>query len=432
MNRRDFLRTPAALVPIALPADLPSSVPQPGTFAEFTLNTPLDAGPGAQSMMLSHWAGGAMIDDYSARGGVAYFGGREHFTYPDRGGVLVLDIAARRYEMRCVPARGPHMSGPGGAPTDDWGAYVDDGSPQRTHTYNSIQQMPAAWGGGPRGSMVIVSHSGGTSVTRKGEGYAATWKFDLSKAVDGHSKLTGTRLYDYGGGPATLNDAPCTGIDYQRKGWWSKPRTGSGHGGRLCFTSHTGEITCYPAPLLEHNWGIMHKFDDEDLLVLLTETLGGGVRVTIPPDKPGAGWKSVKEKLPSPLPVPAKNFPFLGYMGPRWCPHPNVLAFVGLDYFNVIDSTHVLIWMLTPPPVGKRLTDEWVWSTEIVASADGSKINIKGDSASVQGIWGKLVYCPHPQVRSLVWTRDVNAKGQLIRLSRMQERSSSTGKTGKD
>jgi hypothetical protein len=380
-------------------------------------------------MMLSHWAGGAMIDDYSPHGGVAYIGGREHFEYFDHGGVLVLDIAARRYEMRCVPAKGPHKTGPT-TPTDDWGAYVDDGSPQRTHTYNSIQQMPAAWGGGPRGSMVIVSHSGGGATTRgNNEGYAATWRYDLSKAVDGHSKLTGKKFYDYGGGPSNLNDAPCTGIDYQRKGWWSKARTGMGQGGRLCFTSHTGEITSYPAPLLEHGNGMIHKFDDEDLLVLLTEPFGNGVRVTTPPDKPGAGWNGVKEKMPSPLPVPAKNLPFVGYMGMRWCPHPNVMAFVGLEYWSAIDSTHVLLWILTPPPMGKRLTDEWVWSSEIVASGDGSQINIKRDSASVNGIWGKLVYCP--QLSSLVWTRDTNVKGQLIRLSRMQGRSPSR-KTSKN
>jgi hypothetical protein len=418
------------LVPSAMgqPA-LPSYVPPPGRFAEFTLNTPRDSGPEAQSMILSHWAGGAFISDYSAHGGVAYQGGREHFAYKDYGGVLVLDIEARRYEMRCVPAISPQesatfqKSGWLGAPTDEYGAFANNGYPQRTHTYNGIQEMPAEWGGGSRGSMVLVSHSGGGSSSKPltpagmgSEGWAATWQFDLSQRTDGHRRLTGDQKYDYGNGPSVCNDSPCTGIDYTRKGWWSKPRTGANQGGGISFTSHDGRITNYASASrlrLENSWAQIHHFGDDDLLVVLA---GGSNQpelwITIPPDKQGAQWTRVLQTPDGP-----PKSPMIGYMGMRWCGHPNLQCFIGLDCWNQPDPKRVQLWKLKPPPAGQRFKVAWQWSTEVVSSADGSEINVRKDHASVNGVFGKLVYCP--PLKSLVWTRAIHQKGQLIRLSDM-------------
>lgn len=574
---------------------LPSYVPEPGTFAEFTLNIPTDAGVQAEAALLANWCGGALVDDYSAHGGVAYQGGREHFAYTDRGGVLVLDIENRVYELTNVPSAGAQTSAilnanpsgslgviaqgsgatmasasvanlagspnlasivvgqsvlnlaqatnaegkqflitafdntaktvtvsgtptgitssgwnvyaPGtsctvsgstvqlagnpnltgvitsgpeqcyitinsavgttafpisavdntaktatvvgtptgfirstwsisghwiGAATNDWGAFANNDYPQRTHTYNGIQQMPAAWGGGEKGSIVML-HSGGASSSKgklttppsSAEGNAAMWRFDLSQATDGVDRLTGDSTYFFGTkAVSTVNDAPSTGIDMLREGWWGKARGDMGEGNRFVFTSKTGVITSYPTPLIFTSWAQIHHFDDEDLLVLIG---GGGATVAYdevyvlqPPD---VNPSDTPTKVVQTGTVPKIN-PHVGRMGMRWCSHANVQAFLGIKQpgssgiteENWIDSTHIRIWILTPPAVGRRRIDPWVWTTEIVASGDGSQM-ASNDHALANGSHGKLVYCS--ALKSLVWTRAINQKGQLIRLSSM-------------
>ena len=65
---------------------VPSWVPPPKTFAEFTLNSP--ASVGANVAFLANWCGGTFIRDYGPYGGAAYHGGGEHYSWPDAGGVL--------------------------------------------------------------------------------------------------------------------------------------------------------------------------------------------------------------------------------------------------------------------------------------------------------------------------------------------------------
>lgn len=422
---------------------LPDFAPPLGKFANFTSNKPLDCGPAATGSLLANWCGGAFIRDFGTMGAVAYHGGGEHYEWRDYGGVLVLDIGARQFSMRCVPKLAPHwgVAGPDTkSPTDMFGAYADDGSPQSKHTYNGLQEFPAAWGGGPQGGLVRVAHSAGgcmppdiapyfkeLGAARGSMGASATWAFDLSQAVDGHKRLTGDKFYHYDSTQAIaiVQDAPCSGIDYKRKGWWSKPRTGSQHGGRLCFTSNTGEIISYPSPLAEHNWCEIHCFDQEDLIVLLSGAACAGQEGVMVAPKPTSVDPNVEN--PPFIGVKQTNFPYpnfdnapyLGYMGMRWCDHPNEQAFIGIDYYNRIDTTHVRLLRLTPPPVGKRYnaTDPWVWSEEVIASHDGSEIDVKLDESSINGSFSKMVYCP--KVKSFVWTRHVGALGQLLRTSRM-------------
>jgi hypothetical protein len=73
------------------PLRLPFRIPDPGTFAEFTLNRPADVGMGPGT--LANWCGGAFISSYGMRGGVAYHGGREHsqVTTNSQQAVYVLD-----------------------------------------------------------------------------------------------------------------------------------------------------------------------------------------------------------------------------------------------------------------------------------------------------------------------------------------------------
>jgi hypothetical protein len=410
---------------------IPSWVPKLGKFRAFTLNVPTDSGPVGQAI-LKNWCGGTPMDDFSALGGVGYHGGGEHHPWKDYGGFLGLNLATRLYEF-CAPApKGPHQSPVFGQgdPTDKWGAFLDDGTPQSKHTYNGIQQRLAKWGAGPRGSLVRVGHTGGQCMpvavapyarASSPYGYSATWEFD---PVKGQKKFTGEQLYDYGGGPATINDAPFTGIDFRREGWWSKCRSGGGWGGRLVFTSgRTGIITSYPTPLMETGWGHIHAFEDEDLLVFLSGSNFPGQYDVLVTPRPtsldskvaNAPWTRVTQKGEAAESYNASCY--LGYMGMRYCDHTNYKAFIGFDYQYQPDRLHLRLWILTPPPVGKRLTEPWVWSKEILESEDGSEIRPREDGASSNGPFSKLCY--NPKIKSFPWTRNAWDKGLLLRMARM-------------
>lgn len=413
---------------------LPPWVPPPGTFAEFTLNTPGHVG--VVKGTFANWCGGAFISDYGTMGGVAYHGGGEHNPWNDnqQGGVCVLNCGAQVYERRCVPSA-PHVgalvsaNGFLGSNTDEWGAYVDDGSPQSKHTYNCLAEMPTAWGGGPGGSLVRVAHTGGISKVlwaasgNPGSGgYAATWQFDLSKHAHSAgnpsiSKLTGSHYYYYNTNKptkiATTNDASTACNDYVRRGWWSAARTGA-VGDSISFTSKTGQITNFAGPDLSIGWSAMHHFADDDILVRIGDHGSNRWLVYFWGISTGRNAKWV-QIFPI-TPQDAKGF-LAGYAHPRWS---SILgAFVALNIRMPVGSplTTVDVWKLTPPPAGQRVTGQWAWTKETLTSNDGSQINTRQDAGSVNGSFGKFVECP--SLRSFVWTRNTNQKGQLMRLRGM-------------
>ena len=391
---------------------VPSWVPPPKTFAEFTLNTP--ASVGANVSFLVNWCGGTFIRDYGPYGGAAYHGGGEHYSWPDAGGVLMLNCATRRYEIRCLPAIRTHMgvAGGKGSATNEWGAYADDDYPQMKHTYNCLSEMPAAWGGGERGSLVRVAHTGGLLLVADGKrthGYSSTYRFDLSQATDGHSRLTGERRYDFGSGkPATVNDAIGCGMDSLREGWWAFARTGSGHGDRMCFTHRTGRVDNAATPPIQLLWGTVHHFADDDTLV----AIAGGAPGQIVISHPGAAWSRVSVEGDA-ADLDSFHKTYLGYVGFKWS--TLLQCFVGLDLHSQPGGpASVRLWKIVPPEIAsQRLMTPWRVRSETLTSADGSQMNLRTDAGSVNGAFGRLVECP--ALRSFVWTRGVQNKGQLLR-----------------
>jgi len=411
------------------PLRLPFRIPDPGTFAEFTRNRPADVGMGPGT--LANWCGGTFISSYGLRGGVAYHGGREHsqITTNSQQAVYVLDCNSGLYVRRCFPTQtntqGLFTGTPlaySGTPTDQWGAYTD-GSAGAMHTYAGLCEMPAAWNEGTP-AMVRVFQSAGASAALLGESYAATWRFDLSKA--NHSlaepsmtRLTGDQTYhQFANRPAdvaVVSDAPTACIDTIREGWWAFSRTSSGNRG-VSFTHRLGAITNFAAPgLALARWSKMHHFSDDDILCVMCDepafgvTRFGVVKLLAMDQLPGGSWITVLPTLP-PSPSPLIS---CGYGGPQWS--SMLGCFVMLDT-NFDGGAQCRVWKLIPPPPGQRLTGEWAWSHEIVTSADGSTI-AKTDHASVNGAWGRLVECP--ALRAFVWTRSIDRKGQLIRLAGM-------------
>jgi hypothetical protein len=95
----------------------------------------------------------------------------------------------------------------------------------------------------------------------------------------------------------------------------------------------------------------------------------------------------------------------LGYLHPRWSTILNAFVFLQDRYPGVkMPTTQIIVWKLTPPPRGRRLTGTWTFSTETVVSSDGSVMNIvsndpKADSGTVKGTFGRFVECPRLDAR---------------------------------
>ena len=446
----------ASLPSSSLPAWADYTALPNGTFREFTLNKPEDIG--MQRAVLYNWCGGDFVPDYGARGGVGYCGGGEHVAWtdsslsgPGQQGAYVLDCDSRLYVRKCYPSAnhtGVRSDG-AGTPTDDWGAYNDDGSPQAKHTYNGMSYMPASWGGGSSGSLMRVAHTGGISISRGPQGgpayapgFAATWRYDLSKAA--HTvgdpsiiKLTGSSTYNYGSGsPATTNDASFACIDHTRQGWWSTHRGGSGAGGRMVFTSKTGAISAPQGPAFETEWAMLHHFADDDIIVRFTDHQ---TSLPVVPIWRVHVWQAGTNNAWVEAPVNRQAiadtdtrykgglaYPEIGGMHPRWS--STLGCFVGLDqlypaFARGAPSTTIRVWKITPPPAGQRFTGTWQINWELVTAVPGSVTNVMhitpygGDAGTLNNVYGRLVECP--SLRAFVWTRDVDKPGQLIRLRGM-------------
>lgn len=388
----------------------PGDVPAPGKFSTFTLNTPADASPSLFDTTLSEWSGGAFIDDFGSAGGIAYRGGGHTGIAAEYGGVLVLDLATRSYVARNIPALAPQNRLVDAR--DVYGAFAANGAPTREHTYNSLQQMPTAWGGGPDGSLVQVGLTGGHGSV---SGFGCTYKFDLSQTVDGHQRITEGPVYDFGNGQLEgVTDTLGTAIDWTRQGWWTKCSLYANGGGKLIFTSKDGTVTPWASPINSKERCSLHHFSDDDILVWFTSFGASNpmVRICHPGD---ADWSVPSVSGTPPPPYTAAGDSSMSYMGMKWFTLIN--AFVGLNIVDsIIDPTHVKVWKLIPPQPGQRFTGTWTWATEIVESADGSTFE-QGDDAFMNGAYGRLL--EWPAMRCAVWTRDWNKTGLLVRLAGM-------------
>jgi hypothetical protein len=459
MSRRSNLFG-VGIVSASLPSWADYTALPVGNFIEFTTNTPADAG--MQFETIANWCGGAFIPDFGVRGGVGYLGGGLHNPWTDsvaggtgQQGVYVLDIDARQYVRRCYPQA--NHTGVGlvtdtdidGSPTDIWGAYADDGSPQSKHTYNCINYMPAAWGGGASGSLMSLSKSGGVrqefDPPNQTAGFSATWRYDLSKLSHTGGdpsifRLTGDSTYDFGSGaPATINDSPFGCIDMTREGWWSTHRNGSGFGSKMVFTSKAGVISAPQGQPFGTGgvggswyWSKLHHFADDDIIVRLTDdypTAGAPLwQVFVWQAGTSANWQPVTltrqvitDTNPSWSAPNNLAYREIGTQNPVWS---TILgAFVWLDPGYPIGSqptTTIRVWKLTPPPAGQRVSGTWTATWELVSAKSGSAstnqmnlINGGGDDGTWNDAYGRFVECP--SLSAFVWTRDTGQKGQLIR-----------------
>ncbi len=264
------------ILPSAPKAQIPAWVPPAGFFADVPMrNNPQDVTPaiysknGVDSAVMDNpfrvWGGSAILRDFSPLGAQVYYSGG-HEASPTRANPqfsLICDFSTLLWSTGNVPLQV-------NAANSFVNGYAADGTPSCPHTYLGLQEVPAAWGGGPRGSLASFFWAGSKNENRIN-------LLDVSKPTMGYSVLTTRqpehieptkiRFHPSSGG----SNFPITVMDQARQGWWVAT---TGSAAYTLFIDRHGLIKQYPALGGNLQNGAMVLCGSLNLLI----TIDGGYR----------------------------------------------------------------------------------------------------------------------------------------------------------
>jgi hypothetical protein len=411
-----------AAVRVAPVAVLPSWVPPPGFFADVPmLNNPQDVTPaiykigGANDSFYMNnpfaiWGGSAILRDYSPLGAQVYYSGG-HESSPALPNVqfsLICDFSTLLWSTANVPVAANLAS-------SFVNGFSSDGTPYCPHTYLGLQEVPAAWGGGPKGSMASFFW-GGSSIENKIN------LLDVSRSNHGYSVLATRQPQNVD--PTKIRfssnsiggNYPITVIDHARQGWWAMV---NGSIDFLLFVSKTGTITQYPALGGNLANGSMALCNSLNLLV----TIDGGYTVG-PYAQNGFRTLHIRDLTTGTVTknVTVGIVPSLtaGYDGGTANYHrPDAMGLQWVDELGCIvglDETTVppTVVKLTPPSANAATTP-WAWSTVTSLQHWPQDVGGQAELQKVENaVWSKFRWVP--SLQAFVYGSAKNRKPQIIRL----------------
>jgi hypothetical protein len=410
-------------------APVPAWVPPSGYFADVPMtNSILDVKPsfysnGDMEAAFAFWTGSAILRDFSPLGAQVYYGaGHENSVLnPNITQSVVLDFSTLTWSVRNLPAAPRSLQN-----FLDGNGFLADGTPYCTHTYNGVQEFPAAWGGAANGSVIWFCATG--------DWPNKAHVFDPGQRLNGHTTMVTTqpqnsqptKISFRAHGGASAGVYPCSDIDEVRQGWW----VGSMHGDAdyTLFISKTGAITQYPAL---SGYGRSLAICNCPSLGLVIGIDGGymsGPNAStsyrrVATLDPATGVLTAASTV-GPVPaldygyeVPAaKNYHAPANLGLQWV--EELGCCVGLD---MLASGGPVIVKLTPP-VSNPKTGVWTWSTVPVAhwaagDPSGSP-TLRSDNPLAtpnNPVYSKFRWVP--SLHAFVYCTKTGAKPQVITIS---------------
>ena len=375
------------------PSALPAWVPEPGTFADISLNTMYDVRPeGWPNSDIAgpflNWSGGVFNPDFSALGALVIHGsGHLASGSPVWAGNWCFDLDNLAWVGRNVPG-----------PLNAYGESTDPASLGHTyapHTYDGLVMQPAALGGGPKGSLIRASMAGapfGVPVHR----------FDLSSAVDAPG-----RVIDNLGG----DSYPAAALDAGRGGFWYLDAKGTGPLKFVSFSDWSatqysgvefGEYGSHNLVYIPAPWDCLLSLGDKG-------TMGAAVYSMRVCPIVGDVPQGFSVATYSGTPVPDTR------AGGCWSTLlERVVCMEGYD------STTV--HQITPPDPGELLSGTWAWSTESLTGVGGATVGHaintnNGLPFANNGTWSRFVEAP--AARCFLWCQGINKPVQAWRLTGM-------------
>jgi hypothetical protein len=392
---------------------LPEWVPPVGYFADVPMrNYPQDVTPAiyqnypgdteAMGNPFRVWGGSAILRDFSPLGAQVYYSGGHEASYslPNLQFSLICDFSTLLWSVANVPLQANIAN-----------SFVDglaaDGTPYVPHTYIGLQEVPAAWGGGPRGSLASFFWAGNKwdnrinllDVSRPTMGYSILATRQSQNADPTKIRFTPTA----GGG-----NHPITVMDQARQGWWVAI---SGSVTYTLFVHRTGEITQYPALGGNLQNGSMALCDSLNLLVVID----GGYKVgryasqshrTLHIRDLGTGVVTKSITLGD---VSVASYHRPDVMGLQWVEELGCV--VGLD-----QSVQPPVVVKLIPPASNPATAQWTWS---VVQTLQHWPQDEGGQTELQSVlnnyWSKFRWVP--SLQAFVVGTGKDRKPQVIRLA---------------
>jgi hypothetical protein len=388
-----------------VPGVLPEWVPPAGYFADVPMrNNPQDVTPaifkgdyyGADSPFVM-WGGSAILRDYSALGAQVYYSGGHEAAVglPNMQFSLICDFSTLLWSTANVPVK-PNPSDV----FDKATGMAPDGTPYCAHTYLGLQEIPAAWGGGKRGSLAAFFWGGSVWPNRINV-------LDVSAPTNGYTQMKTVQSQNadpsqirFNRGPGGGN-YPITVMDEVRQGWWAAT---PGSVEYTLFVSKTGEIRQYPALGGNLASGSMVLCPSLNLLIAIDGgyITGSGPRSLYLRDL-NTGTVTRSTTLG---PVPSFNSPDM--MGLQWVDELGCI--VGFDQ----TVTPPVVVKLTPP-ASSPATGSWTWSTVTLQhwpkDTDGQATLQKAQN----GVWSKFRWVP--SLQAFVYGTAQNRKPQVLKLN---------------
>lgn len=402
---------------------LPTWVPPVGYFADVPmLNNPQDVTPvlykiggGNDSFYMNNpfaiWGGSAILNDYSPLGAQVYYaGGHESSaSLPNVQFSLICDFSTLLWSTANVPA----AINPAGSFVN---GYAPDGTPYCPHTYLGLQEVPKAWGGGPKGSLASFFFAGGNMENKIN-------LLDVSRGTNGYSVMSTRQPQNVDPSKIRFSattqggNYPITVMDQARQGWWACV---GGTIDYLLFISRGGTITQYPALGGNLQSGSLALCSSLNLLVAIDGGYTEGpyasnafrtlyIRDLIT----GAVTKNVTTGT---VPSLTQGYDASGALVYH---HPDVMGLQWVDELGCIvgfDQTTVppSIVKLTPPSVNAAIA-AWTWS-RVPLLHWPQDANGQTTLQTVENYcWSKFRWVP--SLQAFVYGSAKNRKPQVIRLA---------------
>lgn len=403
----------------AAQATRPAWMPPVGYFADIPMrNTPNDVVPSVyprDNYLMNNpfvlWGGSAILRDYSELGAQVFYsaghesaGGLPNFQFS-----LICDYSSLSWSTANAPLQSNR--------SDAFvGGYAPDGTPYCPHSYLGLQELPAAWGGAAKGTLVSFFWAGSSyanrikllDVSRTSLGYTTMATRQAQNADPSMIRFSPT---SQGG------NYPITVIDEQRKGWWVAV---NGQVSYTLFVDKAGAITQFPA--LGGNLGsgamvlcpslqLLIAIDggyasgiyaDQNYRALYVRNLSTGVvtRTATTGNVPSLTFGYDGSTVP--------NFHRMDVMGLQWVEELGCI--VGLDQSDQPPSVVKL-----SPPATNPASNPWTWSKIPVQHWPSDSTGQATIQTAANGYWSKFRWVP--VLQAFVVCGSSITKPQVIRIS---------------
>jgi hypothetical protein len=370
----------------------------PNVAANVMYLSPAGPGSGSGGNYFGNWCSGVYAEDDGTLGSLVYCSGGDGDYWGNEVYKFLFDN--RSWSRECERSTGL-LGGTSGNPPDPnfdsvWSEHVSGTlrQPGVPHSYDQTEYLPAALGGGAKGSFVFLTR---TQVYRY-HGAKSPQLFDLDKGTWRRGYSDPNVVAWEGTLPP---DAPSWCLDRTRNRYWGI-KDGGIYITRLNWMSFgvNGQLnsvggTPIPQFLVPKRYPTSRHWPKGDLLLVagMNPSLTGFSLNACPLATPATGFKL--------LTLSGNNIPGGGGYGFVHCPD--------LDCFFVrtADGSRQVIWKITPP-ASDYLTGTW---TVTQITMPGDTVSAKGNA---QGMWKRFAYAAN--IKSLAWVDDINGPVYVFRV----------------